>query len=104
MQEERDRKLNTPKTANIDELFLNSLGIAKISSVWKWQKMSVTSARKQLDDFVTLRGAVAHRGKSGETIKKKQADDYFAFVKKLAGKTGGRVGSHVKKITGEALW
>src|SRR5262249_14403278 len=32
LQEERNRKLNTPRATNINELFVEALGISKISS------------------------------------------------------------------------
>ena len=104
LQEQRNRRLNTPKAANIDDLFFNALGISKISSTWKWDKTNATKARNHLDKFVELRGAVAHRGKAGAAVKKKQATDYFDLVKKLAAKTGGKVNTHVKSITGKSLW
>ena len=103
-REVRNRKLNTPKTANIDELFLSAVGIEKISRAWRWAKMSHPQASKKLDGFVELRGAIAHRGQHSASIKKVQVEDYFGFVKRLAAKTGGRVQSHVKHITGRPLW
>ena len=104
LQEARNRKLNTPKSEKIDELFLSTLGIKQISTCWKWDKTSATKASNHLDRFVTLRGAIAHRGKSGKSIKKRQVDDYFSLVKRLAAKTGGNVNAHVKLVTGRPLW
>jgi len=105
LQDQRNRRLNTPKTQNIDELFLYALGIPHISSSWKWaRKMTVTRAREKLDKYVNLRGEIAHRGTAGQAVTKVQVEDYFNFIKQLAAKTGAAVNLHVKKITGRPLW
>jgi len=105
LQEERNRKLNTPKSANIDDLFMSALGITKISNSWKWAtKMNPKRATKKLDKFVTLRGSIAHRGSSLKSVKKEEVEDYYDFIKKLAAITGGKVYNHVKGITGRKLW
>ena len=105
LQEARNRKLNTPKSENIDQLFENAVGITKISSSWHWPTtMTVARSTKKLDEFVTLRGSIAHRGRSSKGVKKAQVVDYLEFIKKLAAKTGGKVNSHVKSVTGKPLW
>jgi polyribonucleotide nucleotidyltransferase len=104
-QEKRNRKLNTPKTKNIDQLFFSSIGISKVSSSWNWsKKMTVARATEKLDKYVTLRGSIAHRGKHLQSVKKSEVMDYLEFIKKLSSKTGGAVNSHVKKVTGKSLW
>jgi hypothetical protein len=105
LQEERNRKLNTPKSVNIDDLFMSALGISKISNSWKWStKMNCKRARRKLDKYVTLRGSIAHRGISLKSVTKSDVEDYFDFIKQLAAKTGGEVNIHVKGITGRRLW
>ncbi len=105
LQEARNRKLNTPKSANIDDLFLRAIGIPKVSDSWRWaSKMTVSRSRTKLDKFVTLRGAIAHRGADSKSVKKAQVTDYFDFIQRLAAKTGGKVNTHVTQITGKPLW
>lgn len=101
---ERNRRLNTPKSKHIDELFVASIGLANVSAAWQWQKMSAVSARAKLDKFVELRGAIAHRGAAAASVKKSQAVDYLWHVTSLVGKTGGRVNAHVKGTSGKPLW
>lgn len=103
MKEKRNRDLNTPKASKIDELFFSTLGIETMSDSWTWKKMSSIKARQKLDKYVTLRGAVAHRGKDSETIKKDQVEDYFGFIRTLAQKTGDAVNRHVGSITKKSL-
>jgi hypothetical protein len=101
---ERNRRLNTPKSEQIDELFASAVGLAGVSDAWHWKKMSATRARDKLNKYVTLRGAIAHRGAAAAAVKKAQVQDYFKHVKRLVAKTGGRVNSHVRDATGKALW
>jgi len=104
MQAERNRKLNTPKTAQIDDLFLRALGIPKISRRWFWSGMSAGAASSKLDKYVELRGSIAHRGAASSTVRKGEVTDYYELVKRLVAKTGGRVNTEVKSATGKPLW
>ncbi len=104
LQANRNRRLNTPKTAEIDDLFLSTVGVNRISSRWYWQGMAVDKARTKLDDFVTLRGQIAHRGQASGKPSKFQVEDYYGHVKRIVGKTGGAVNSAVKKATGKEIW
>ena len=58
LKEKRNRELNTPKTAQIDDLFFKALGIKTISASWKWKRMSANQAGAKLDKYVTLRDFV----------------------------------------------
>jgi hypothetical protein len=88
LQEERNRKLNTPKTDQIDDLFVRAVGINKVSSRWYWNNMTAQRARDKLDEYVSLRGEVAHRGRAAKTtIQKKQVVAYYSHVRLLVGKT-----------------
>lgn len=105
LQEQRNKKLNTPKTQNIDDLFLQSMGLSSVSSSWKWaKKMTAARARKKLDRYVTLRGEIAHRGIAAKKVTKAQVEDYFDFILQLVTKTDSSVNSHVGKIAEKPLW
>lgn len=105
LRKDRNRRLNTPKSTNIDDLFSKALGISKISQTWKWAtKMNAARARKKLDRYVELRGAIAHRGDASKSVTKADVTDYYDFIKKLAGKTGGKVNTYVMNLTGKSLW
>ena len=101
---DRNKRLNTPKSDQIDDLFNAAVGLGSVSNTWYWKGMSVLNAKKKLDDFVTLRGAIAHRGASATGVKKIQVTDYFQHVKRLVAKTGGRVNVYMKSATGRPLW
>lgn len=104
LQEERNRRLNTPKSTQIDEPFHNALGIDQVSADWYWPGMSVQQARSKLDKFVTLRGEIAHRGRVASGVRKADVQDYYGHIKRLAGKTGGKVNRSAKQATGKHLW
>jgi hypothetical protein len=104
LTEERNRKLNTPRAANIDELFLDAIGLATVSDSWKWDRTKAVSARQKLDKYVTLRGAIAHRGQAAASCTKAHVDDYFAHVKQLVGQTGGAVNKFMRETTGKELF
>ena len=96
--------LNTPKTEQIDDLFEKAIGLSMVSAAWKWKKMTVANAAKKLDSFVTLRGAIAHRGAAAKTVKKADVVGFFNHVKRLVGITGGQVNNYVRAATGKPLW
>ena len=98
MQQKRNKRLNTPKSEQIDDLFKKSVGLTRVSSSWSWPGMSADQARLKLDKYVTLRGAIAHRGSASDSVKKLEVTDYFEQVKKLVGKSGGRVNTAVKGL------
>jgi hypothetical protein len=104
LQQERNKKLNTPKTAKIDELFLNAVGIDHVSTSWRSNNMTTFEAANKLDDYVTLRGEIAHRGRSSDRIVKAQLEDYYEHVQFLVRKTGGRANRMAKSSTGIPLW
>ncbi len=58
--EERTENLNTPKSSVIAPLFNDFLGIANITLAW-------SQGALPLDDFITVRGDIAHRGRQVDT-------------------------------------
>jgi hypothetical protein len=100
LKETRNRRLNTPKTSNIDELFEEAIGLKRVSSSWRWaKKLTVDRARARLDQFVSLRGEIAHRGKASTAVKKSQVVKYLNIVRNATAKTGEAVSAHVHSVT-----
>ena len=105
LKEARDRKLNTPKCANIDDLFLSAIGLKNATGGWNWaSKITPLEAKEKLDKYVSLRGEIAHRGNSETSVTKNKVNDYLGFVRKAAAKTGGAVNKHVRAVTGSSLF
>jgi hypothetical protein len=103
LQDARNRRLNTPKTTQVVELFRDGIGLEDISKHWVWQDMKTVDVPGQLDTFVTLRGAIAHRGRvSG--VKREHVIEWLSFIRKLVTLTGAAVNVHVRDVTGHAMW
>jgi hypothetical protein len=100
---ERNRGFNTPKAANIDRLFRQTLGIRRISESWCWEGVTAEGARAALDNFIELRGKIAHRGSIDEPLNKERAKTYVAHVNKLAHRTASAVSDVMWQATGRAL-
>lgn len=104
IQAERNRRLNTPKTGQIDDLFMRALGIPAMSNYWYWQGVKVGLAGDKLDKFVELRGSIAHRGAASGAVRKADVTEYYDLVKRLVARTGGNVKKELRKSTGKELW
>jgi hypothetical protein len=104
LQQERNRKLNTPKTVQIDDLFVRAVGVSSVSSRWYWNNMPAQRAKDKLDSYVSLRGEVAHRGRAARTIGKAQVVDYYSHVRLLVGKTDTYINRMVRSSTGLSLF
>ncbi|HEY0721623.1 MAG TPA: hypothetical protein VGE50_10280, partial [Gammaproteobacteria bacterium] len=48
---------NTPRSANIDTLFTNTLGLEGLSNTWKWKGITNASVKKKMNHWITLRGS-----------------------------------------------
>ena len=67
-------KLNTPKSENLKLLYKNYLGIDDVTTMW-------TCSDSEIDDFVTLRGSIAHKGRS-EYVKIRVLKDSISMITK----------------------
>ena len=72
--------LNTPKTGQVNRLFEELLGISDISAQWHWQNMSQAQAETKLDDYISMRGNIAHRTVHDRTIYKHWINKYMWTV------------------------
>jgi hypothetical protein len=66
--------------------------------------MSAARAKRKLDDFVSLRGAIAHRGSGASGVTKRKVRDYYDHVKYLVDRTDPVVGRAVKTVSGKDPW
>jgi hypothetical protein len=104
LQEQRNRKLNTPKTQQINDLFREALGIEEISESWHWGGMTAPRAAKKLDEFITVRHEVAHRGSATYTVWKYDVNDYYNHVRRLVGRTAAEIARVLTDVTGVTAW
>jgi hypothetical protein len=102
LETKRNRRLNAPHSKNIDDLFADAVGVTNVSGSWRWPGITVERSRKKLNDYIELRGTIAHRGTA--TVQKDLVEDFLNHVKRLAGKTDARVSSFVGDATGTPLY
>jgi hypothetical protein len=100
----RNIEWNNPKAANVDKFFEDSLGIVKLSDAWHWWRINAPTAKHRLDLIVTLRGDIAHRGSTLETVEKVRVIRALKHVRKLVAVTDAHVSRELRAITGVEPW
>ncbi|MFG6136653.1 HEPN domain-containing protein [Halomonas sp. B23F22_10] len=95
---------NTPKPSNIDDLFKNLIGLSSITDCWQWKGMGKKRAKEKLRDFVSVRGAIAHRGELDNKVDKGYVKQHSDFVDKLAVATSNYLRNHIFELTGSYPW
>jgi hypothetical protein len=103
LQDERNRGLNTPKADNIQELFDEALGLADVSATWYWGGMARERARGKLDEYVTLRGDIAHRG-TAHRVQRDKVHDFLNHVERLVAKTDTKVNDFLRDECGSSIF
>ncbi len=96
--------LNTPKTEQVDSLFKDLLGLSALHAHWHWKGMPAEKAKDKLDDYITVRGAIAHRLKHDEAVYKDWSTDYLGHVERLVNATDGAVAAHLEQHVGMKPW
>lgn len=100
LTEARNRKLNTPKSSNIRDLFRVGIGLEDVTTCWRWRKMSAKDAGKKLDEFVALRGSIAHRGTADDSVKKVHVTGFLNHVGRLVTATDDHVAHFIEEACG----
>ncbi|HEX6204463.1 MAG TPA: HEPN domain-containing protein [Solirubrobacterales bacterium] len=104
LQEQRNRRLNTPKSANIDEFFKQGLGIDRMSSHWVMTGSSSEENMSKLDSFIELRNAIAHRGLRDAAVSKATVKNFNNHIQRLAAQTESAVEELVERSIGRYPW
>jgi hypothetical protein len=100
----RDFDWSTPSPDRVDAFFTDAVGISKVSSAWSWKSVGPAENRRKLDALVHLRGAIAHRGRSAQVVKKFHFTRGLVLVTNLVRRTDERVNAELRAITGAAPW
>jgi hypothetical protein len=105
VRQQRNRQWSNADSAKVDAFFAEVLGITKVTEAWHWwPAISVPVAKRKLDDIVTLRGDIAHRGKTLRYVKKQRVVSALSHVRKLVKVTDAKVTADLETITGVAPW
>ncbi len=103
LKADRDRHLNTPKSGPLREMFRDNVGCEDITQFWKWSRIDPKSACKQLDEFVELRGAIAHRANAQAYVKKREVLMGLGHVQRLVRATDAAMNELALEVTGFPL-
>jgi hypothetical protein len=104
LQELRNRRLNSPRTQQINDLFRETLGIENISGSWHWASINPQRAAAKLDEYIVIRHEVAHPGSSADRIWKYDINDYYTHVWNLVERTAAEVARVLADATGVTPW
>ena len=80
--------LNTPKAAPLNDLYEKLLGVPKLSDAW-------SCGATTLNDFVGVRGDIAHRGRLASYVTLPNLRGYLELIDNLAVETDNTVASHL---------
>ena len=98
------KDFNTPKSRQVTELFQGLLDMPDITANWTVHSMSADQAAAKLDEYMTIRGNIAHRIKHDETVYKNWGKDFLSHVVLLVNKSDIAIGSHLHTLTGAPPW
>lgn len=97
-------KLNTPKPAQVDDLFLKTIGLSQMSKNWYWKGRSNTKCIAALEQLIELRGSIAHRVQHANKVWKKDVREAAELIGRLGEKTNNATHAHVVSLVGAAPW
>jgi hypothetical protein len=96
--------LNTPKSVQVNRLIEELLGLTNISAQWHWQGINATQAALKLDEYIAIRGNIAHRTEHDETVYRNWTTDYLGHVRSIVTRTEPAIGAYVAAAVGRAPW
>lgn len=62
--------LNTPKQGPVSDLMLSVLGVRDVTNNWVWHRNPLGTPASRLNDFVRLRGSIAHGERLPRSVTK----------------------------------
>lgn len=98
LREERNFKHMNPRPDQVRVLFSKALGLDDVTKSWRWSRVSVANACQKLDDYVALRGDVAHRGSAEQGVTLKVVREYDNFIERLVNATDKCVNDFVDDV------
>ncbi len=86
------RGINTPKAGPINELFYRITGLETLSDSW-------VCGKEKINDFVSVRGDIAHTGRHADYIKIGELIEYRAVIDTVAVETDNELAKYFKGIS-----
>lgn len=97
-------KLNTPRTAQTNELLAKTIGLEDVSHSWYWPGRSISKAETALDDLVTLRGSIAHRVTTASSVTLQHVKESRGLINRIAVKSHNRTCDYLTERLGKSPW
>ena len=97
-----DHGFNTPSAENITELFKRTIDLNDVTQNWRWQ--GITDAKRNLKEFLDLRGQIVHRVSASAPVQLTDAEQRRGFIETLGEKTDESVRNHLLQITQRSPW
>lgn len=94
---------NTPKPAQIDELFLHAIGLQSLTTTWT-EDADGADPRDRLKKFIEVRGSIAHGGAPPVSVTPKMISDFYQTVMRLVEDTDETVRVFITDTIGIAPW
>ena len=89
-------KLHTPKHFKLKPLFEDFLAVPDIGLAW-------TTGTTLIDDFVKLRGEVAHRGGQSRYVRFGQLEEYEIVITRYVKETDNYLSDHLRTLVNPML-
>jgi len=96
-------KFNTPKAENVDEFVFKTIGLRNLSSNWKWKNQSNVKTKNKLNNFIKIRGDIAHRI-SADPINFNTIGEYIDFLFRLSTLSSNVIREYIYTIVGSYPW
>ncbi|WP_346960763.1 HEPN domain-containing protein [uncultured Arthrobacter sp.] len=94
---------NSPKPTQIDELFLQAIGLPNLSASWTAGPDGV-DPRERLLECMGVRGAIAHGDTPATLITPKMISDFYQTVMRLVEETDEAVRGFIATTIGSSPW
>lgn len=95
------KEFNTAKTKQVSVLVKESLGLQAVESTWRWKRMTAKSAQAKLDDYISIRGDIAHGNRF--SVSKVTPENMLNHIERLVEKTDEAISNHMLRVTGLPL-
>ena len=85
--------LNTPKSEKLKNMYEHLVGVPDVTSFW-------SIGAKPIDDFVSVRGDIAHRGRKADYITAGTLKYYIELITKVVGEHDNALCDYLKTTSG----
>jgi RiboL-PSP-HEPN len=101
-ERKRNKDFAGPKSAAVEELLFNALGIEDLRG--RWRTSGWASICDELDTYLERRNAIVHRFTPGRTVNKNDVKTFCRVIVRLVAYTDTVADEFLIQTTGESRW